>query len=303
MSYFQAIVMGLIQGVTELFPISSLGHSVLLPGWLATWFPSWQGLATAQSQSESFYLSFLVVLHLGTALALLVHYRDEWIRLIKAFFSTIPTRRAETDDQRLAWKIVLGTIPVGLIGLVFEHKLRTLFAKPVASAAFLMVNGAILIGGEFFLRNRSRSRRRGRTIDDLSMGEAVGIGSSQILALFAGISRSGVTMLGGFTRRLDHEESANFAFLLATPVILAAGLYKLPDFFGHLGDGVLRGQEIAGAVAAGIAAYAFDPVPAEVLREPHPVALRRLVRLLRPRVDHQIRIGQAATNRGGPGSR
>jgi undecaprenyl-diphosphatase len=250
-SYFQAIVIGLIQGVTELFPVSSLGHSVLLPGWFG-----WHDLVTVQSQSESFYLSFLVALHVGTALALLVYFRDEWARLIKAFFATIPTRKAETADQRLSWMIVFATVPVGVVGLALEHKLRTVFAKPEAAALFLMANGVLLLGGELVRRRMLRvtSGSGARKLSSLSTGEAVGIGASQILALFAGISRSGVTMIGGLTRRLDHEESAHFAFLLATPVILAAGVYKLPDFFGSLGNGI-RGQALVGAVVAGVAAY------------------------------------------------
>ena len=251
MSYFQAIVIGLIQGVTELFPVSSLGHSVLLPGWFG-----WHHLVTVQSQSESFYLSFLVALHVGTALALLVYFREEWVRLIKAFFTTIPTRKVETTDQRLAWMIVIATIPVGIVGLALEHKLRTVFAKPEAAALFLIANGVILLVGEI-IRRRTTSGRRGRAdrkIESLTTAEAAGIGATQILALFAGISRSGVTMIAGINRKLDHEDAAHFAFLLATPVIFAAGVYKLPDFFGSLGNGI-RGQALVGAIVAGIAAY------------------------------------------------
>lgn len=257
-SYFQAIVIGVLQGVTELVPISSLGHSVLLPDWLG-----WHNLVRAQSADESFYLAFLVALHVATALALLVHFRHTWVRIIAGFFRTLRTRRIETVDERMAWLLVVGTIPIGITGLALEHFLRTVFAKPAAAAVFLMVNGVILFLGE-------RLRRRtpvpavaasspgveppGRQLDTLEFKEAGIIGAAQTVALFAGISRSGVTMVGGLLRGLNHEDAARFSFLLATPIIFAAGIYKLPDLAGPLGDGV-RGQALAGGVAAFIAAY------------------------------------------------
>jgi undecaprenyl-diphosphatase len=261
-TYFQAIVIGLFQGVTELVPISSLGHSVLLPEWLG-----WHGLVRAQSADESFYLAFLVALHVATALALLVHYRTTWVRIIKGFFTSTAKRRIETPDERLAWLLVVGTIGVGVVGLLFEHLLRTVFAKPAAAAVFLMVNGLILFAGER-LRRRSLAavpvvttpaspgdvEPPGRQLDSLELKEGAVIGATQILALFAGISRSGVTMVGGLLRGLNHEDAARFSFLLATPVIFAAGVYKIPDLLGPLGDGV-RGQALAGGVAAFIAAY------------------------------------------------
>ena len=255
-SYFQAIVIGLLQGVTELVPISSLGHSVLLPDWLG-----WHNLVKAQSADESFYLAFLVALHVATALALLVHYRETWVRIIRGFFRTLRTRRVSNADERLAWLLVIGTIPVGITGLALEHFLRTVFAKPAAAAAFLIVNGGILLVGER-LRRRSLAETTasgveapGRRLDTLDMKEAGVIGAAQTAALFAGISRSGVTMTGGLLRGLNHEDAARFAFLLATPVIFAAGVYKVPDLLGPLGDGV-RGQALAGGVAAFLAAYA-----------------------------------------------
>jgi undecaprenyl-diphosphatase len=255
-SYFQAIVIGLFQGVTELVPISSLGHSVLLPELLG-----WDDLAKAQSSSESFYLAFLVALHVATALALLLHYRATWARIIKGFFTSIGKRKIDNPDERLAWLLVAGTIPVGVIGLVFEHPLRTVFAKPEAAAAFLILNGVILYLGER-LRRRPAAvtvpadgvEAPGRQLDRLELREGGVIGAAQSLALFAGISRSGVTMVGGLLRGLNHEDAARFSFLLATPVILAAGVYKIPDLTGPLGDGV-RGQALAGGVAAFIAAY------------------------------------------------
>jgi undecaprenyl-diphosphatase len=259
-SYLQAIVIGLFQGVTELFPISSLGHSVLIPEWLG-----WDNIVSAQSASESFYLAFLVALHVATAIALLVFFRAEWKRIIVGFFQTLRNRRIDTPDQRMAWLLIVGTIPVGVVGLVFEHSLRTVFAKPTAAAIFLTINGLVLFAGEAYRRRASVralaeahpqhvNPEPGRDLDSLGFGDAAIVGSSQIAALFAGISRSGIAMVGGLARGLDHEDAARFSFLLATPVILAAGLYKIPDLLGPNGDGV-RGQAIVGAIVAGLASY------------------------------------------------
>ena len=257
-SYFQAIVIGVLQGVTELVPISSLGHSVLLPELFG-----WHNLVKAQSADESFYLAFLVALHVATALALLVHFRSTWARIIRGFFSSIPKRRIDTPDERLAWLLVIGTIPVGITGLALEHTLRTVFAKPAAAAVFLIVNGGILFVGERLRRRDAVSSTPlgvdgveppGRQLATLELREAGLIGVAQTAALFAGISRSGVTMVGGLLRGLNHEDAARFSFLLATPIILAAGAYKLHDLVGPLGDGV-RGQALAGGVAAFFAAY------------------------------------------------
>jgi len=270
MSYLQAIVIGLLQGVTELFPISSLGHGVLVPSLLG-----WHNLVGAQTKSESFFLAFLVGLHVGTAVALLLYYRKTWVKVIGGFTSSVAKREITSPNQRLAWLIIFATIPVGIVGLAFEHKLRVQFAKPLSAAIFLTINGVLLLGGELLRRrslaNAGRLRpRRGkhsvgvavsdaeggsfRRLDTISFGRGTLIGSSQILALFAGISRSGVTMVSGITSGLDHEDAAQFSFLLATPVILLAGLYKLPDLFGPNGNGV-RGQILVGSIVAGLAAY------------------------------------------------
>jgi len=263
MSYLQAIVIGILQGVTELFPVSSLGHSVLVPELLG-----WHTLVAGQSADESFYLAFLVGLHVATAIALLVFYWQDWVEVIKGFFATFGKRRIETPAERMAWLLVVGTIPVGIVGLVFEHSLRTVFAKPLAAAIFLTINGLILFLGEW-LRRRSEVRELvmehqhhtdagndvGRDLDTLQLKEGVLVGSAQILALFAGISRSGVTMVAGLLRGLDHEDALRFSFMLATPVIFAAGLYKLPDLLGHNGDHI-RGQVLVGSIAAGLSAYA-----------------------------------------------
>ena len=258
LSFFQAIVLGLLQGVTELFPVSSLGHSVILPQLLG-----WTDVVAAQSAQESYFLAFLVGLHVATALALVVFYRTTWVRIVRAIVTSLRTRRIETPDERLGWLLVVATIPAGIAGLLLEHSLRVVFAHPLAAAGFLVVNGLILAVGEW-VRRRDVARKAiathattatgDRRLDTLEFREAGGIGLAQALALLPGISRSGITMVAGLARGLDHEDSARFSFLLATPIILAAGLYKLPDLLGPNGDGV-RLQILAGSIAAGLAAY------------------------------------------------
>ena len=262
LSYFQAIVIGLLQGITELFPVSSLGHSVLIPAWLG-----WDHITSAQSADESFYLAFVVALHVATAIALLIYFRADWMRIIRGLLRTLRTRRLETPDERMAWLLIVATIPAGLTGIALEHALRTLFAKPLAAAIFLTVNGVILLLGER-VRRRAGIRKLvaehptthsesevGRRLDTLEFKEAGAIGVAQVGALFAGVSRSGITMVAGLVRGLDHEDAARFSFLLATPIIFAAGIYKVPDLAGHLGNGI-RGQALVGSIFAGLAAYA-----------------------------------------------
>jgi undecaprenyl-diphosphatase len=270
-------VIGLLQGVTELFPVSSLGHAVLVPAWLGG---DWQHLVTqytTQESEQSPYLAFIVALHVATALALLWFYRADWVRIIAAWFRTLRTRKITTSTERLAWLIVVGTIPVGITGIALEHVFRVLFATPAAAAAFLTLNGLVLLAGER-LRRRADSRAKvevaavgadaaataeqhhavvggtPRRLETLRYTEAGIIGLFQTLALLAGISRSGITMVGGLVRGLDHEDAAKFAFLLATPVILAAGLFKAPTLFGSATAGI-HGQILVGALTAGIAAY------------------------------------------------
>lgn len=258
MDYVQAIVLGLVQGVTELFPVSSLGHSVILPALLG-----WQNVVDAQSAKESFFLAFLVGLHVATATALLIFYRDQWIRIIGGVLRSLGTRRIEDADTRLGWLLIVATIPAGLVGLLFEHSLRVIFATPLYAAIFLSINGLVLLAGEWFRRRaevravvaaHERTAGGDRRLDTLDFREAGVVGVAQVFALFAGISRSGITMVAGLVRGLDHEDAARFSFLLATPIIFAAGVYKLPDLLGHNGDGV-RGEVLVGSIVAGIAAY------------------------------------------------
>jgi undecaprenyl-diphosphatase len=257
-SYLQAIILGVLQGVTELFPISSLGHTVLFPSLFG-----WDSVVKAQSESESFWLAFVVMLHVGSALGLLAYYWRDWVEIVKAFFATLAKRRAETPTERLAWLIIAASIPTGLLGLAFEHPLRTITAKPELAAIFLTINGLVLVGAEHF-RRRAAVRELavhegakadgGRRLDTLEYREAGLIGVAQSTALLAGISRDGVCMGAGLARGLDHSDSARFAFLLATPIILAAGLFKLPDLTGPLGEGV-RGQALVACLSAAVAAF------------------------------------------------
>jgi undecaprenyl-diphosphatase len=298
-----------------LFPISSLGHNVLIPALIGG---SWEAHLDVASP-ESPYLAFIVGLHVATALALLVYFRRDWVRILGGFGSSIRKRRVDTPDQRLAWMIVLATIPVGLVGLAAEHPFRVIFGKPIAAAVFLAINGVILVAGERYRRRESieadevvsreaelvmtggqaarvasgpGARPGGpgegpggpgegpggsggpapagpqaavppeqqaalasdRRLSVVGYGRAIVIGSSQILALFAGISRDGVAMVAGMRRGLSREDAARFAFLLSTPVIFAAGVLKIPDLFGPLGQGI-GGQILVGSVLSFVGAY------------------------------------------------
>jgi undecaprenyl-diphosphatase len=262
---FQAVVLGVLQGATELFPISSLGHTVIFPNLFG-----WHNIVRWQSQPESPWLAFVVMLHVGSAIGLLIYFWRTWLEIIGGFFRTLARRRLETATERLAWLIVLATIPVGILGLLLEHPVRTALAKPLAASIFLVVNGFILAGGEYF-RRRSQVREPavregakpdgGRRLDTLEFRESVVIGTAQTSALIAGISRDGVVMSTGLARGLDHSDAARFAFLLATPPILAAGILKVGDLTGkiHLNSGFATAAQahdlrIAALVAAAAAA-------------------------------------------------
>jgi undecaprenyl-diphosphatase len=264
LDYLEAIVVGAFQGVTELFPVSSLGHSVLIPALVGG---QW-ARDLSVSAPESPYLAFIVGLHVATAAALLVFFRKDWARILGGFVTSIRYRRMRTPAERLAWLIVIATIPVGISGLLLEHLFRTTLGKPIPAASFLIANGVILYLGER-LRRRApadavpadapgAAADAGAAADErlsrMSFRRATFIGSTQVLALLPGISRSGVTMVGGLVRGLSHEDAARFAFLLATPVILAAGVLKIPDLFSPLGDGI-HGQVLVGSAASFVSAY------------------------------------------------
>jgi undecaprenyl-diphosphatase len=254
-TYFQAIVIAILQGVSELFPISSLGHSILVPALLGG---SWTALVhqSTESTKVSPYLAYLVALHVATALALIWFYRRDWARIIVGFFRTLKYRKIETVDERLAWLLIIGTIPVGIVGLALQHKLSKLFTNPLAAAIFLTINGVVLLTAEYLVRRaKAKKSYTRRQLDSLGYGEAGVIGFFQIFALLAGISRSGITLVGGLLRGLNHEDALRFAFLLATPVIFAAGVLELPSLAGAAGKG-LHGQVIVGMIVAGLTAYA-----------------------------------------------
>jgi undecaprenyl-diphosphatase len=255
-TFFQAIVIGLLQGLTELFPISSLGHSILIADLFG-----WGSIISAQSEKGSFYLTFLVAVHVATATALFIFYRKTWYKIIAGFFESIKTRSIKTVHQKLAWLLIIATIPAGIFGLVFESFLRSLFAVPIAAAIFLIINGFILLIGDA-LKKRRLATASSDTLKDtnrqtaltLTFPKAGIIGAVQSLALIAGISRSGITMVSGLFVGLSYEAAARFSFLLATPIIFLAGIYKLPDLLKASARSFLP-QTIVGAIIAGLAAY------------------------------------------------
>ena len=253
-STFQAIVLGVLQGVTELFPISSLGHTVLFPHLFG-----WTNIVAWQSEPESPWLAFVVMLHVGSAVGLLLYFWRDWIAIVQALFASIAKRRIETPTERLAWLIVTATIPVGILGLLLEHPVRVALAKPIYASIFLVVNGVMLMAAERFRRRaevRALAVREGlnaegfRALDTMDFREAAVIGVAQSSALIAGISRDGVVMTAGLVRGLDNADAARFGFLLATPPILAAGLLKIGDLTGPLGNNGIRGAAFIAAIFA-----------------------------------------------------
>ena len=274
LSWLEAIVIGGLQGVAELFPVSSLGHSILIPAVIGG---SWATDLDVTSK-ESPYLAFVVGLHVATAVALIIYFRRDWVRIVRGLITSIARREVADPDQRLAWMLVLATIPVGVAGLLLEKVFRTYLSNPIPTAAFLAANGVLLLVGDQLRRRSDRRepatevmpvvgasghrRVEAPTADELAdrrlatipMGRAVLIGAAQIAALCPGISRSGATMVAGLTKGLSHADAARFSFLLATPVILAAGLLKIGDLAGPLGDGI-RPQILVGSLLSGVGAY------------------------------------------------
>jgi undecaprenyl-diphosphatase len=249
-TYLQGAILGLLQGIAEPFPVSSLGHGVILPR-LFHW---------NIHQNDKFFLTFLVATHLATAIVLLFFFWSDWVRIVKGLGRSLQEReiRADDHDARLGWLLVVGTIPAGILGLLLEHPLRKLFASPATAAAFLIVNGVLLL---IFERLRRRPPRPGDGLGDsdariagLSWRQAIAVGTAQAAALIPGISRSGVTMGGGLLVGLSNEDAARYAFLLATPIIGAAALLKLPDLLGADASGV-RGPALVGALCAAFTTY------------------------------------------------
>ncbi|MGH7723674.1 MAG: undecaprenyl-diphosphate phosphatase [Candidatus Dormibacteria bacterium] len=252
MSATLVIFLAALQGATELFPVSSLGHAVVVPALFHL------GVDPAAAS----FVPFLTLLHLGTGFALLFLYRGQWWRIVRGFVTAAVRGRIETGDERLAFLLVAGTIPAGVIGFLLETSLKKLFAQPRTAAIFLVVNGAILAAAEILRRREERRRGAGGgagreerfgSVEHLSFTRAGLVGLFQVAALLPGISRSGVTMAGGLVAGLRHGEAVRFAFLLATPIILAAGLLEVPQLPG---SGAPLGLYAAGAVVAGLIAYA-----------------------------------------------
>ncbi len=253
MTLAQALFMGLLQGATEFFPVSSLGHAVLIPSLLHWSF----------QPSDPSFVPFLVLLHLGTAGALLFIYRSEWVAIIRGFFMAAVRGRIETQPERLAMLLMVGTIPGGTLGVYFEHQLKSLFASPKAAAGFLIVNGFLMLGAEV-LRRRAERRAAiaGKTREEqeqsfaaaeqISFRAAALVGACQALALLPGISRSGITIGGGLLAGLRHQEAARLSFLLATPIIAGAGVIEVPLLFA---SGIPVAEYLAGALLAAAAAY------------------------------------------------
>ncbi|MBO0708981.1 MAG: undecaprenyl-diphosphate phosphatase [Candidatus Dormibacteraeota bacterium] len=253
MSFLQALVLALVQGVTELFPISSLGHAVLIPPLLHWSF----------RESDPTFLPFLVLLHLGTATALFILYWRQWVTIVRAFIRAAMRGRIETPDERLALLLVAATVPAAIVGVLLQTYLQRLFASPVPTSVFLFCNGIVLLGAELLRRRAERRAKVGgesrqeqeahfRSLEDLPLAWAVGIGCCQALALVPGFSRSGVTMVGGLFANLKHTEAARFAFLLATPIILGAAVIEIPDLFRK---GVPLATYGVAAIVTGVAAY------------------------------------------------
>src|SRR6266702_1244897 len=307
LNFAEAGIVGLLQGITELFPVSSLGHAVLIPAIIGGQWAQDLDVSTAESP----YLAYIVGLHVATATAMIIYFWRDWLRIIRGFFASIGHMIApaagtarfqlQDTDQMLAWMIILATIPVGLAGVALEHTFRTVFSKPLLTASFLFVNGFILLAGE-------RARRRGadreaeeiaadlQTITERqkagveagtpggggrhSSGQramkqqhaslaveadqrivrrtgwlgALTRGASQILALLPGISRDGTVMVAGMFRGLSRQDAARFSFLLSAPVILAAGVLKIPDLTGPLSAGI-KGPILFGSLLSGLGAY------------------------------------------------
>jgi undecaprenyl-diphosphatase len=245
-SYFQGAMLGLLQGVSELFPVSSLGHSVILPrlvGWNI-------------HQNAPYFLTFLVALHLATALVLLAFFWRDWVRILKGLGRSLREREIGDTDAKLGWLLVVGTIPAGILGLTLQDYLRKLFASAEYASIFLALNGLLLYGAELL-------RRRAPVVaddDDERIARTVGwwhactVGAAQAIALIPGFSRSGASMGGGLLVGLSHKDAARFAFLLATPIILAAAVLKLPELAGSQGNGV-RGPALVGALCSAVTAY------------------------------------------------
>ncbi len=241
LNFFQSIFLAILQGVSELFPVSSLGHSVVVPT-LFKW---------SIQQDSTLYLAFLVMLHLGTSIALIWYYRNDWIAVIQGFIRTVQNKKIGNDTyEHLAWLLISGTIPVGLLGLLLEKKVKSLFVSPAIAAAFLIVNGFILLFGEKL--RKGTEQKPLKTLQGFSYVQAGIVGICQSFALIPGISRSGASIVGGLIQGLNHEDSAKFSFMLAAPAILLASLLEIHYLFHTSGTFITA---LISGIVAGICAY------------------------------------------------
>ena len=247
-TYIQAIMLGLLQGISELFPVSSLGHSVILP----------QLLGWNIHQSDNAFIVFLVATHFATALVLLAFYQKTWIRISRGIWRSLKVREIKESDSdaKLGWLLIVGTVPAGLIGLLFEKQIRHIFVTARSAAFFLILNGLLLLAAEY-LRRKARTHAGGEPSErlaKLTWFQSIKVGAAQSLALIPGLSRSGAAMGGGLLVGLSHVDAAEFAFLLATPIIFAASLLKLPELF-KAENANLVGPALVGAVCSAATAY------------------------------------------------
>lgn len=245
------MIIGFIQGITELFPISSLGHGILIPAWLGG---SFKDFISDENQT---YLLISIAMHLASSAALFLVFRKRWQNLIFGSFSALKSRNFQNTQFKVLSYIIIATIPVGILGLAFDDYFQSIFGNPKFSAIFLTINGLILIGAERLSRRDVAHELldSDAEIDHrVNVKSAVVIGFGQSLALFAGISRFGVTMSAGLLRKLNHSVASDFAFLLSLPVILGASIVKLPELFTTDAN-QLMGQIIAGSIVSFICTY------------------------------------------------
>jgi len=247
-SFVQALVLAVLQGVSELFPVSSLGQTILIPALL-----HWNNI----NRSDPKFLAFVVVLHLGTAIALIVFYRKIWAQIVRALVASLVRGRIGEDPvEKLGWLLVVGTVPVGVLGVLLKDPVRAFFGSARLAALFLMLNALIMFGGEYLRRRqKAQTHRADKRVEQLTWLQSILVGLGQALALFPGISRSGASMVAGLFADLNHEDAANYSFLLATPVILAAALLEIPELLAPGARSMLL-EGVIGGILAGIAAYA-----------------------------------------------
>ena len=250
-TYGQAVLIGFIQGITELFPISSLGHAILIPAWIGGSFGEFI------SEENEAYLLITIAMHLASSVALFLVFRKRWIRLISGTVQAVASQNFQSTSFRVLSYIVIATIPVGILGLAFGDYFQSIFGKPQYSALFLTLNGLLLITAERLSRRDITAELQDSDAEidrRVSAKTAVAIGFGQSLALFAGISRFGVTMSAGLLRKLNHSVASDFAFLLSLPVIVGASIIKLPELFTTSANELL-GQILLGSVISFIATY------------------------------------------------